>query len=113
MIMEEERTVEKGRKLPASIGYYGLISRVFLEVLNIGDFLLEEFVVENLGIQMKWSRTHTLVVFFSVILFIIVVEYMIFAKCCKKQRSSCGEKCGKKHIHNHNLNNTPNKKKVN
>jgi hypothetical protein len=113
MIMEEERTVEKGRKLPPSIGYYGLISRVILEVLNIGDFLLEEFVVDNLGIQMKWSRTHTLVVFLSVILFIIVVEYMIFAKCCKKQKNSCGEKCSKKHVHKHNINNTANKRKVN
>lgn len=113
MIMEEERTVQKGRKLPARIGYMGLISRVFQEVLNIGDFLLEEFVVENLGIQMKWSRTHTLVVFFSIILFIIVVEYLLFAKFCKKQRINCGDKCSLKHVHNHKSNNSANKRKVN
>ena len=112
-IIEEERTVEKSKKLPPSIGYIGLIMRVFQEVLNIGDFLLEEFVVDYLGINVKWSRTYTSSVFFSVILFIIIVEYMIFIKCCRRQRNSCGKNCDKKHNHTHNTNKMTNKKKVN
>ena len=64
-VINDERTVEKGRSVPPSIGYLGLFGRVFSEMLNLGDVIFEEMVLEYFGWKIEWRRAYTLTLFFG------------------------------------------------
>ena len=87
-LINNERTVEKGKKIPASIGYFGLFKRISKEMWKVGDMLLDEFVNEYLGIKIEWKSIYTIILFILFLSSIIMTEYLLYYKFCRKKRVS-------------------------
>jgi hypothetical protein len=81
----EERTIDSALPLPQPLGYINLLTKIFEEAIDMIGGYLEHYAKENLGWNITWTATHTIIFLVSLLFLMIFIEYIVIMKCCRRR----------------------------
>lgn len=81
--IKKKKDKEQGLKIPLSVGYIEFFYKSLEEIVQLLNNTIENYLKNNLKIEIIWRSEYTIFLLASLLILIIVLEYLILSIICK------------------------------